>query len=137
MKFPSKLSHLSSPFPKQSFATQNSFSQKSESSLHWFFSGLYGIFQVIQGLFFHPYQTVQLIVKEKVFAFLLFFPLLCLLVFVGISLGLQNILGISFFSLSRGALFIHYWVLYFCIFWQMTLAYLFFRFWYAWRQTKK
>ena len=58
-------------------------------SAYWFFSLIYAMFEVIQGLFFHPYQTVQFLVKKKLFKILIFFPVFCLLFIylLGLILG--------------------------------------------------
>ena len=107
-------------------------------SAYWFFSLIYAMFEVIQGLFFHPYQTVQFLVKKKLFKILIFFPVFCLLFIylLGLILGEFGQYGFLFLD-SNWVVFIKYWIVYFCILWQMVLFYLFFRFWYAWRKSNK
>ena len=66
-------------------------------SAYWFFSLIYAMFEVIQGLFFHPYQTVQFLVKKKLFKILIFFPVFCLfMIFYGSFCFSSNKTKISF-----------------------------------------
>ena len=108
--------------------------QKQSKYFYLLSSAGYSIFRVVQGLFFHPYQTVQFLVKENLFKILIFSPLF-ILVFLSIIfsfIGKLNILS----SFPEIKLFIWYLVKYFSLLWQLVLCYLFFRFWYAWK-TKK
>lgn len=91
----------------------------------------YSVFEVIQGLFFHPYQTVQFLVNKKLFKLLIFSPLFILFFFkiVFIFLGGFNL----FPEVQLFKQFLWYWIKYFCLIWQTALCYLLFRFWYAWR----
>ena len=107
-------------------------------SLHIATSLLYSIGQITQGLFLHPYQTMQLLVREKVFFWLTFLPMgvwvvarlfwgliivpLVRLTFSCSQTGFMGCDLISFFSR---------WLFYFCILWQLILLYLFVRFSYA------
>ncbi|MFZ5438290.1 MAG: hypothetical protein ACOZAK_04540 [Patescibacteria group bacterium] len=101
---------------------------------YWSSSLGFSVFQVIQGLFFHPYQTVQFLVRKDLFKILIFSPILILLFFklVFVFLG-----AFEFFpELKTLKTFLWFWIKYFCLIWQLVLCYLFFRFWYAWK-TKK
>lgn len=112
-----------------------SFPSKTKS-VYWFFSLIYAMFEVVQGLFFHPYQTVQFLVKKRLFKILIFFPGFCLLLvwFLGLFLGKFSQYDFMFLD-SSWIVFVKYWIVYFCILWQIVLFYLFFRFWYAWRNS--
>jgi hypothetical protein len=99
---------------------------------------VYSLFQIAQGLFFHPYQTMQSLVREKVFFALTFLPVL-VWVFARAAWGLiivplvrlmfscsaSNFVGCDFIP------FFTHWLLYFCILWQVMLVYLLVRFGYA------
>jgi hypothetical protein len=91
----------------------------------------YSVFEVAQGLFFHPYQTVQFLVKKNTFKFLIFFPAFSFLFTKLIFIFLGNLELFS--SLKIFKTFMWYWFKYFFYLWQGVIFYLFFRFWYAWK----
>lgn len=99
------------------------------------FSGLVLLGKVVQGLFLHPYQTMQGLVKEKVFVWLSFIPLFFLfLSFIVSFFAGKLIVSCDFVQLINWQLikqiiiFIFNWWLVFLIFWQALLIYLLFRF---------
>ncbi len=95
------------------------------------FSGLVLVSQVIQGLFLHPYQTMQNLVKEKVFVWLSFAPLFFLL----LSLALNWLVGqLVAWQLFKPVInFVFAWWLIFLSYWQALLTYLLLRFvWAFW-----
>jgi len=98
---------------------------------HLFSSLGYSLVQITQGLFFHPYQTMQLLFTKKTFSFLVFMPMLLL------TLAKLIFIILGSFQLFPNLVMVKnlcwYWVKYFCLLWQLVLGYLFIRFWYAWR----
>lgn len=120
-------------------------------------SFLYSSAQISQGLIFHPYQTMQSLVQEKVFVWMSLLPTV-FMAFVTIfwKIMLTPLIGMIFscregsegwmrwlivdvfnrpFWLSYGATqscrvlpFISDWLIFFCIYWQIMLLYLLFRF---------
>ncbi len=119
---------------------QNTFSQ-SHSFLANFFSFCYSIFQIAQGLLFHPYQTMQSLVREKVFVWMTFLPgVLYLLALLFWRFGLRVLLIIflpGIFKLGFLAVvfsLLAKWIHLFCWLWQIMLIYLLFRFYKAWRK---
>jgi hypothetical protein len=110
----------------------------TQRSLHIIASVFYSIGQITQGLFFHPYQTMQLLVREKVFSWLVFLPV-GVWVIARLVWGLLIVPLVSLiFSCSQtgfiGCEFIPFvarWLFYFCALWQLVLLYLLVRFIYA------
>lgn len=101
-------------------------------------SFLYSIAQITQGLFFHPYQTVQSLVREKVFFWLIFLPTMVWLIAHSLWLLVIVPLVSLMFSCTSLALpvcslipFLANWLFSFCLLWQLVLLYLFLRFGYA------
>lgn len=91
----------------------------------------YSIFEVMQGLFFHPYQTAQFLVKKNTFKVLIFSPVI---IFFFVELLFLFLGKFDLFpSYKFFKTFLWYWFKYFCYLWQFVLFYLFFRFWYAWK----
>jgi hypothetical protein len=98
-------------------------------------SFLYSVAQIAQGLFFHPYQTMQSLVRERVFFWLTLLPTAIWLVTHLIwRLAIVPVVRLVF-SCAETGLFacqliplFSSWLFYFCLFWQVVLLYLFFRF---------
>ncbi len=105
-----------------------------------FSSLLYSLSQIGVGLILHPYQTMQGLVSDKVFIWMTLFPM-------GV-LAVVTILWRFFivptvrliFSCQQTQLFacdllpfLSNWITFFCIYWQILLLYLFFRFWVAFK----
>ncbi|HEX9817324.1 MAG TPA: hypothetical protein VGA89_00290 [Patescibacteria group bacterium] len=114
-----------------------------QKTLHIFASFLYSIGQITQGLFFHPYQTMQLVVREKVFFWLTLLPsavwVVARLIWGLVIVPLVRLV----FSCSQTGLaicqlipFFARWLLYFCVLWQLILLYLLVRFSYAFFKKK-
>lgn len=113
--------------------------KRTKTKLASFF---YSIFRIGQGLLFHPYQTMQSLVRQPVFGWLVFLPLFfwgmgkILWHVVFISLGrwlVSPLFGTGFLSA-----FIVHWVTYFCFIWQLILMYLLIRFFWAfWEGNKR
>jgi hypothetical protein len=99
-----------------------------------FFSSIYSILQITQGLLIHPYQTMQSLVKEKVFVWMTLLPTISL----GLITVLWKVLLVPFikivFSCKSGFIACSYigltsnWLTIFHIYWQVILIYLLFRF---------
>lgn len=100
-----------------------------------FLSITYSIGQITLGLLLHPYQTMQSLVEDKVFVWMTLLPTGVLaivtvwwrflivptvkLVFSCQKTGLIDCSWLPFFS---------NWLTFFCIYWQILLLYLLFRF---------
>jgi len=105
-----------------------------------FFSLIYSLGQITTGLFLHPYQTMQSLVKQKLFIWMTLLPSLFLsfltifwklavvpTVQIVFSCTTSNFVAcdwISFFS---------NFVTFFCIYWQILLLYLLIRFTFVYR----
>lgn len=95
------------------------------TKLEIFESFVYSAGQIVLGLLLHPYRTMQLIVKGKVFTPFVFLPLLIvILLFLGSKIDFLMSLYLSnlFFSILTKT------VLIFSILWQIILGYLLIRF---------
>lgn len=103
-------------------------------------SFFYSLFQISQGLLLHPYQTMQSLVREQVFIWMSFLPSIFL---VGLTLIWRYILFIilKFFishifliaPLVSAVKFFGNCLIFFCLYWQIVLGYLLFRFREAWK----
>lgn len=104
-------------------------------------SFVYSLFQIAQGLIFHPYQTMQSLVREKVFAWMSFLPTIFLIILTLIwRYGIQTLILMFFPQLFDRVIlvklvkFLANWLIFFCLYWQMVLAYLLVRFYKAWKK---
>lgn len=92
------------------------------------FSILFSIAQISQGLLLHPYQTMQSLVRDKIFVWMAFLPggwlWLVWLLWSGV---ISSLMGITLPS------FLAYWFIFFCLYWQGLLLYLLIRFWIGFR----
>ena len=105
-----------------------------------FWSFVYSLSQISLGLLSHPYKTMQLVVKGKLFSFVTLLPT-AFLVFIILSwrLIITPLIRI-FYSCSSQHIFLcdflpflaHFMIL-FCFFWQLMLVYLLFRFYLLYR----
>lgn len=100
-----------------------------------FLSVVYSIGQIALGLLLHPYQTLQSVVQEKVFVWMTFFPavVLALIIIVWrvMIVPLAKLVvacAPRLFYVCAALPFFAKWIILFCFFWQVLLAYLFFRF---------
>jgi len=112
--------------------------------MHIVSSVAYSVAQISQGLFFHPYQTMQSLLREKVFFWLTLLPM-------GIWVVARLVWGLMIVPLVRLVFscsatnfwgcqlipFFTHWLWYFCVLWQLVLLYLFVRFIYAFAQGRK
>lgn len=100
-----------------------------------FLSFIYAIGQITLGLVLHPYQTMQSLVEEKVFVWLTLLPmgLLAILTvlwrFIIVPV-VQTVFSCqaSGFVLCNFVTFLSNWITFFCLYWQVMLFYLLFRF---------
>ena len=104
-------------------------------------STFYAVGQLGLGLLLHPYQTSQGIVQEKVFSWMALFPSVILAMltvlwrFFIVPLVRQYFSCAPSHTLVCGLLpFVSNWLTFFCIYWQILLLYLFFRFSAAFRK---
>lgn len=100
-----------------------------------YFSIAYSLFQIAQGLLIHPYQTMQSLVKDKVFAWMVLTPTVTLAV-VTLAWRFVVVPGVRIvFSCSSSLFwgcdwlsFVSNCLTFFCLYWQIMLLYLLFRF---------
>lgn len=100
--------------------------------------------QISLGLVLHPYQTVQSLVRDRVFAWMSLLPSLFLaFVTVGWRWGLVPTVRLVFscqttpFFACDWLQFFSNWLTFFCIYWQVLLLYLLFRFHWAFEPSTK
>ncbi len=98
-------------------------------------SVIYSLAQITLGLLLHPYQTMQSLVRDKVFVWMSLLPSLTLaIVTVLWKLVVVPVVRLVFSCQSTGFVgcewlpFVSNWLTFFCIFWQIMLLYLLFRF---------
>ncbi|NCN45616.1 MAG: hypothetical protein COU63_03715 [Candidatus Pacebacteria bacterium CG10_big_fil_rev_8_21_14_0_10_36_11] len=104
---------------------------KAKPNIHHLFSLSYSFVEVTQGLFFHPYQTMQFLVRGNYFVVLIFLPIL-LFSFEQITIFLLvNKFNLIFHI--KILTFIRFFFEHLMLIWQSVLIYLFFRFKYAWK----
>lgn len=103
--------------------------------IHHFSSVIYALFQITQGLLLHPYQTAQSLVREQRFAWMVWLPTITVggayLVWRLVVVPLVRLVFtcqqsvwpvcIVLPPISNGLVF-------FCLYWQVLLFYLWFRF---------
>lgn len=95
----------------------------------------YSLAQITAGLLLHPYQTMQSLVRDKVFSWMALLPTLVLaIVTVLWRFALVPLVRLAF-SCSQVDFFgcdilpfLSDWITFFCIYWQILLLYLLFRF---------
>jgi hypothetical protein len=80
----------------------------------------YALGQIGQGLLLHPYQTMQSLVRDRVFLWMIFLPM--------IVLGMGKLVGMLVSALVFSAFLVN-WFIFFCLYWQCLLLYLLVRFW--------
>lgn len=103
---------------------------------------LYSVGQITLGFLLHPYQTMQTVVSDRVYAWMFLLPVALLLSIISLWKSLVVPLVRIFFSCSQSSLFLCDWlpflskvVILYCWLWQGLLFYLFLRFW--WLYSKK
>ncbi len=121
-------------------AKSEQLSSTKQSYPYFFASLIYSIGQITLGLLLHPYQTMQLLVQEKVFVLMSLLPTVLLglvtvlwrylfvpLVRVVFSCTTAGFFGCDYIDFASN------WLTFFIVFWQLLLLYLFFRFWWLYR----
>jgi hypothetical protein len=100
-----------------------------------FLSGSYAVFQISSGLFVHPYQTMQSLVQEKLFVWMVLLPSVALaVVTVAWRFAVVPLVSSVFSCKATGFMgcgflpFFSDWITFFCLYWQVLLFYLLFRF---------
>ncbi len=95
---------------------------------------IYALSQISGGLLLHPYQTMQSLVRDKVFVWMTLLPSLILaLITIGWRFLLVPVVQM-FFTCSASSLscewlpFLSNWITFFCLYWQGLLLYLLIRF---------
>jgi hypothetical protein len=111
----------------------------TESKRSVILSFLYSVAQITQGLLLHPYQTMQSLVREHVFIWMSMLPMVVLaMVTIAWKWGLVPLVRLvtSCQALTTNwgtpicdvLPFISNWITFFCLFWQVMLLYLLYRF---------
>ncbi len=96
--------------------------------LNYFLSYFYASLKIVFGLLLHPYQTVFSLVRQQFCRFLVAAPLL---IFSFLTLFWRFFfrpLILYFFSATCPLMVVKTSVLFFCLFWQVALFYLFLKF---------
>lgn len=100
----------------------------------------YSFGQLGLGLFLHPYQTMQSLVEDKVFIWMSLFPTLILaVVTISWRVGVVPAVRTVFSCQETGFLACNYlefasnWITFYCVYWQVLLLYLLFRFQFVWK----
>ena len=88
----------------------------------------YALGQISQGLLLHPYQTMQSLVRDKIFIWMSFLPVAILVL---VTFFWRYIL-LPIVSISL-PVFLVYWFIFFCFYWQCLLLYLLVRFFIGFR----
>lgn len=98
----------------------------------------YSLFQITQGLFFHPYQTTQSLVREQVFSWMVWLPTVTVgSVYIVWKIAIVPLVRLLFscqestFQICRVLPPLSNWLVFFCLYWQLLLGYLWIRFWLA------
>jgi hypothetical protein len=101
----------------------------------------YSLVQITLGLLLHPYQTMQMLVEDKVFVWMALLPSGVLgLVTVVWRYGVVPVVRLVFSCQQSGLAvceampFFSNWITFFMIYWQVLLMYLLFRFEQVWSQ---
>ncbi len=96
----------------------------------------YSLLQITQGLLLHPYQTTQSLVREKVFGWMVWLPTITVgSVYVVWKLAIVPIVRLIFaceastWQVCRVLPPMSNWLVFFCVYWQILLLYLWVRFW--------
>lgn len=101
---------------------------KKKPLLNFSLSLFYACCQISLGLLLHPYQTMFSLVREKFLRLLAFTPVIIFLFLTLIWRILLRPLTLLFLSATCPLMIIKTTVLFFCLFWQIALLYLFFKF---------
>ncbi len=103
-----------------------------------FYTLIYSLGRITLGLLLHPYQTMQSLLEEKRFIWMTLLPTVVLA--IATILWKYVIVPVvqTVFSCQRDAFifcdwipFVSDWLTFFCLFWQVMLMYLLFRFHWA------
>lgn len=98
-------------------------------------SVFYALFQITQGLLLHPYQTTQSLVREQTFSWMVWLPTIT----VGSIYALWRLVVVPLvrqvFTCQQSSWQvcdvlppISNWLVFFCVYWQVILLYLWIRF---------
>jgi len=111
-------------------------------SSHSWWSVIYSISQIIGGLLLHPYQTMQSLVRDRVFVWMSLLPMAVLAITTVVwRFGVVPLVQLIFSCAASGLWlcnwlsFLSNWLTFFCLFWQILLLYLLFRFTVAFKKS--
>lgn len=99
--------------------------QSGQDRLELLSSLLYSLGQLTLGLLLHPYRSMQLLVRGKVFLPLAFLPSL----FFALMLVLTRVeILVDFLGRMAALKYLYQFLVFFCFYWQLILLYLLYRF---------
>lgn len=98
-------------------------------------SVVYSLAQISGGLLLHPYQTMQSLVRDRVFVWMTLLPSVILalitvfwrFIFVPVVSGFFSCTATDFIG-CEWLPFVSNWITFFCLYWQVLLLYLLMRF---------
>ncbi len=103
-------------------------------------SAAYSVGQITLGFLLHPYQTMQTVVMDKVYAWMFLFPIGLLLAIISLWKNVIVPVVRIYFSCSEVSFFMCDWLPYlskvvilYCWLWQGLLLYLFLRFYFLYK----
>jgi len=101
--------------------------------LNWIFSFFYAVGRFALGLLLHPYQTMQLLIKQRIFVWVVLTPTVFWIILVAsnnyLLAPLMSRWDISCQEITSVFSFMRTWITSFALYWQLMLFYLLFRFW--------
>jgi hypothetical protein len=103
--------------------------------INFFLSFFYALGRFAFGLLVHPYQTMQLLVRQKMFVWVVLTPTFLLgiptLAWNALLSLAAPVLSIDLFWLDLAISFLSTWITVFVVYWQIILLYLLARFRFA------
>ncbi len=100
-------------------------SYRQNQTLVFLESFFYSSGQMFLGLLLHPYRSMQLLVKNKILLPFVFYPsLFGLLLLTSLKINLLA----NYYVSSIFFAFLYQFCLFFCLYWQLALCYLWLRF---------
>ncbi|MEX0896308.1 MAG: hypothetical protein WDZ94_05270 [Patescibacteria group bacterium] len=116
--------------------SQRVFAQQLPRGVQFFASVVYALGQITLGLLLHPYQTMQSLVRDRVFIWMAFLPtvvfvlakILWIFLIVPLVQFVFSCQAVTFWGCELIPFFAN-WLVLFCLFWQILLGYLLLRFW--------
>ena len=103
--------------------------------INWIISFFYAVGRFALGLLLHPYQTMQLLVRQRIFVWVVLTPAIFWIILLISNQYLiaptLSYLKISCPEMRQVTSFFRMWISIFALYWQLMLFYLLLRFWSA------